>query len=277
MSFTSVLQSQRRTFSGSKTRTAGATQLFSAAASTNLPEGLVKTVARPGNGNPLRLGDIATVKYSCYLPNDASTPPFARSSKQKVVVGDGTMIDGWDRALRTMQIGERSIVRITDPNLAYGSTGVPPVVPPNAIVELDLEVLDAQAATANIDFDSLATADNTPRTASEIQAAFEARQAARSKEPEKEGLEGLLEKAKSFYFYGLFEGETGQRAPWFLRPSITFPIAFVIVGAAFYVALVNGAISERGVPVTDELDEIILSSTATSNLVVATLTSLLPI
>ena len=79
--------------------------------------------------------------------------------------------------------------------------------------------------------------------------------------PEKEGLEGFIEKAKNFYFFGLFEGETGQQAPWFLRPSITFPLAFLIVGAAFYVSYVSGAITERGASVTDELDEIILSST----------------
>lgn len=84
--------------------------------------------------------------------------------------------------------------------------------------------------------------------------------------PESEGLEAFIEKAKNFYFFGFFEGETGQKAPWFLRPSITFPIAFAIVGAAFYISFISGAISERGAAVTDELDEIILSmSTAGSS------------
>ena len=83
-------------------------------------------------------------------------------------------------------------------------------------------------------------------------------------EPEKEGLEGFIEKAKNFYFFGLFEGETGQKAPWFLRPSITFPIAFLVVGAAFYVSYLSGAITERGAQVTDELDEIILNSVTSS-------------
>lgn len=68
------------------------------------------------------------------------------------------------------------------------------------------------------------------------------------------------DKIKGFYFFGLFEGETGERAPWFLRPSITFPLAFAVVGAAFYVSYVGGAISERGATIKDELDEIILSS-----------------
>jgi hypothetical protein len=77
-----------------------------------------------------------------------------------------------------------------------------------------------------------------------------------------EGVEAWIAKAKSFYFFGLFEGETGQQAPWFLRPSITFPLAFLIVGATFYVSYSVGGITERGAQITDELDEIILSSTA---------------
>ena len=76
---------------------------------------------------------------------------------------------------------------------------------------------------------------------------------------EKQGLEGMIEKAKEFYFFGFFEGETGEKTPWILRPSITFPIAFAVVGAGFYVTFALGGISERGAQVTDELDDIILS------------------
>ena len=72
------------------------------------------------------------------------------------------MIQGWDKAIRTMRVGERAIVRICDPSLGYGAVGVPPLVPPNAEIEVDLEILDAQAPMANIDFDNLALADSTP-------------------------------------------------------------------------------------------------------------------
>lgn len=81
-------------------------------------------------------------------------------------------------------------------------------------------------------------------------------------EPKKEGLEGIIETVKGWYFFGFFEGETGEEAPWYLKPSITFPIAFAVVGAAFYISFVGGAITERGVQTTDELDEIILSMQA---------------
>jgi hypothetical protein len=117
------------------------------------------------------------------------------------------------------------------------------------------------------------------RTAATIQAAYEERQAIKALEgPPKEGLEGWIEKAKGYYFFGLFEGETGQQAPWFLRPSITFPIAFLIVGAAFAVSYATGAISERGAAVTDELDEFILSSVMTNpSTVLAMMMATLPL
>jgi FKBP-type peptidyl-prolyl cis-trans isomerase len=217
----------------------------------------------------VRLGDIATVKYACYVSGNPN--PFSRSTSkaQKMMIGDGAMIPGFEQAIRSMRVGERCMVQITDAALGYGSTGVPPVVPANALLDLDLEILDAQPATANIDFDRLAEADNTPRTATDIAAAFAIRnqQKALNPEPELEGLDWFIAKAKTFYFYGLFEGETGERPPWFLRPSITFPLAFLVVGAAFYVSYVGGAISERGAQSTDELDEIILSSTAMYNII----------
>ena len=235
--------------------------------SMSLPDGLLKTIVKEGDGPIVRLGDIATVQYACYVKGQPI--PFARSTikAQKMIIGDTNMITSFDKVIRSMRIGERCSVQVTDPTLGYGPNGVPPIVPSNAHLQLDIEVLDTQPATANIDFDRLAEADNTPRTASDIAAAFAYRnqQKALNQGPELEGIEWAIAKVKSFYFFGLFEGETGERAPWFLRPSITFPIAFVIVGAAFYVSYVGGAISERGAQSTDELDEIILSSNMIMN------------
>ena len=72
------------------------------------------------------------------------------------------MVKGWEQALRTMTVGERAIVRVIDPSLGYGLAGVPPLIPPNAMLEFDIEILDTQLPTENIDFDSIATADSTP-------------------------------------------------------------------------------------------------------------------
>ena len=124
------------------------TVLHSAVASTNLADGLVKTVTQQGYGAPLKYGEVATVKYSCYVPTtDGSTPqPFTQSPRQKVVVGDGVMIQGWDEALPTMNVGERAIIRVEDSEkFGYGTAGVPPLIPPNAVIEIDIEVFESEA------------------------------------------------------------------------------------------------------------------------------------
>lgn len=72
------------------------------------------------------------------------------------------MIAGWDKALRTMSVGERSIIKVTNPELGYGSEGVPDLIPSGAELEFDIEILESQPPMQNIDFDSIATADNTP-------------------------------------------------------------------------------------------------------------------
>lgn len=236
-----------------------------AAVAETLPAGIVKTVTRPGDGPVLYVGDVATIRYSCHVVEDdgaVAALPFARSSSQTFVVGDGLMIDGWELALQSMRGGERSVVRLTDPKFAYGTEGFPPVVPESAVVELQLEVLDVEQG---VDLGTIASADPLkPRTPASIAAAYSTRreQIAIEDADKKEGIEGMIEKFKTYYFFGFFEGETGQQAPWYLRPSITFPIAFAIVGAAFWVSYAGGAISSRGGQIKDELDEIIVSMNA---------------
>lgn len=174
------------------------------------------------------------------------------------------------KALRTMKEGERASIHISDPQLGYGAAGVPPFVPSNAEIEIDLEVIGLEEnvglAASGSDISGLdGIMDGPairPRTPGAIAAAYEQRmrEKAINAPEEKEGIEGFVVWIKNSYFFGLFEGETGQEAPWYLKPNITFPIAFLVVGAAFWASLAGGAISERGMPSKDELDEIIISS-----------------
>ncbi len=243
------------------------TRLFSSAAERVFPEGISKTVTVEGIGRSVRPGDNVVVKYVCNaVGSDAA---FSRSDRQRFVAGDGIMIPGFDMALRSMKEGERASVRISDPKYGYGEAGVPPFVPANAQLELDLEVLNIEeniglVADPSPDMGAMGMDGpiSRPRTPGAIAAAYEQKmkQKALNQPEEKEGIEWVVDKIKTSYFFGLFEGETGQEAPWYLKPSITFPIAFLIVGAAFWASLAGGAISERGMPTTDELDEIIISS-----------------
>eukprot|EP00816_Leptocylindrus_hargravesii_P003629 CAMPEP_0196814424 /NCGR_PEP_ID=MMETSP1362-20130617/43117_1 /TAXON_ID=163516 /ORGANISM="Leptocylindrus danicus, Strain CCMP1856" /LENGTH=272 /DNA_ID=CAMNT_0042191029 /DNA_START=35 /DNA_END=853 /DNA_ORIENTATION=- len=236
---------------------------LSMSAST-LPAGITKkTLVQPSNpSNRIEVGDVATVKYTCSTTGN-SPVIFASGTSDKMVAGEGLMVDGWELALLTMSKGERSVYQIAPDGAAkygYGTAGVPPIIGSNAPLEFDITILDVEQG---VDLGTIASADPLkPRDPKSIAAAYSTRRelAALEEANQKEGIEGLIEKFKGYYFFGFFEGETGQAAPWYLKPAITFPLAFAIVGATFYVSLKGGAIYERGAQITDELDDIVLTN-----------------
>jgi len=197
--------------------------------------GIVKSVVREGKGEPLSNGAVVIVKYK----GEADDVLFGAADNMIVTVGEGSMIPGWDAALRTMKLGERAEFTVS-PKYGYGAAGIPPVIAPSATLDFQVEILDYKGNMLT-DATLADSSPLTPRTPTAIKAEFERRQMAKA--PEKTGLEGFIEWARSIYVFGFFEGSTGEALPWYLRPLITFPAMFALVGATFYVVLSTGSVT----------------------------------
>jgi FKBP-type peptidyl-prolyl cis-trans isomerase len=59
----------------------------------------------------------------------------------KIRLGRGDLIDGWEEALQKMHKGEKWLL-IVPPEMAYGARGKPPVIPRQATLVFELELVD---------------------------------------------------------------------------------------------------------------------------------------
>lgn len=110
--------------------------------------GLRYIIQQQGSGPKPRVGQKAIVHYTGRLYNGEGKDlgPIFDSSKQRnqpfaFTVGIGQVIKGWDEAVLDMNVGEKRDV-ILAPDLAYGARGAGNVIPPNATLHFEIELLD---------------------------------------------------------------------------------------------------------------------------------------
>lgn len=109
---------------------------------TTTPSGLQYIDVKKGEGREAHAGETATVHYTGWLTNgtkfDSSKDhgePFAFR------LGAGQVIKGWDEGVEGMHIG--GIRKLTiPPQLGYGARGAGGVIPPNATLVFEVELLD---------------------------------------------------------------------------------------------------------------------------------------
>ena len=63
-----------------------------------------------------------------------------RGKPFQFTIGQGQVIRGWDEGFASMKVGEKAILQCT-PDYAYGATGSPPKIPPNATLNFEVELL----------------------------------------------------------------------------------------------------------------------------------------
>ncbi|MXV37743.1 peptidylprolyl isomerase [Flavobacteriaceae bacterium Ap0902] len=103
--------------------------------------GLRYVVLEQGDGAKPTKGDVINIHYTLRLANgkvlDSS---YDRNQALNVKVGQTQLIQGWMEALTMFERGSK-VFLIVPPTLGYGSQGAGGVVPPNATIYFDMEVL----------------------------------------------------------------------------------------------------------------------------------------
>jgi peptidylprolyl isomerase len=108
---------------------------------TKTPSGLYYKVTKAGSGSKPTKGQTILANYEGRLTDgtvfDSS---YARKQPFQFQVGVGNVIPGWDEALMDMKTGEKRTI-VLPPNLGYGAQGAGGVIPPNAWLVFDVELV----------------------------------------------------------------------------------------------------------------------------------------
>ena len=111
------------------------------------PSGLQMEDLVPGTGTPATLGKDVLVHYTGWLSGSDGQPgaKFDSSLDRRdpfgFGLGQGNVIAGWDEGVVGMRIGGKRRL-VIPPALGYGEFGAGGVIPPNATLIFDIELLD---------------------------------------------------------------------------------------------------------------------------------------
>ena len=140
-----------RVFEGSRAKREAAERAAAEAKMEKLAAGFEKTESglryqfiQRGNGKKAEKGRTVSVHYSGQLEDgkvfDSS---YARKKPIEFPLGMGHVIEGWDEGIELLQVGDKARFVIPS-HLGYGSRGAGGVIPPNATLVFDVELMDVK-------------------------------------------------------------------------------------------------------------------------------------
>lgn len=103
--------------------------------------GLRYKIINEGSGAQAKKGQTVSVHYKGMLPNgkvfDSS---YDRKQPIDFALGMGQVIAGWDEGIQILKVGDKARL-VIPPHIAYGSAGAGGVIPPNATLVFDVELV----------------------------------------------------------------------------------------------------------------------------------------
>ncbi|WP_028282856.1 peptidylprolyl isomerase [Olleya marilimosa] len=140
-----------RTFEGAREKRIAAEREAKRAELDKLAAGFEETksglryqIIQKGNGKKAEKGNQVSVHYKGQLADgtvfDSS---YKRNQPLDFQVGVGQVISGWDEGIQLLQVGDKARFVIPS-DLGYGSRGAGGVIPPDAVLVFDVELVDVK-------------------------------------------------------------------------------------------------------------------------------------
>ena len=112
------------------------------------PSGLQITDSKVGTGATPKTGQTCVMHYTGWLYENGQKGKKFDSSVDRgepfeFPIGTGRVIKGWDEGVATMKVGGKRTL-IIPPSLGYGARGAGGVIPPNASLMFEVELLDVK-------------------------------------------------------------------------------------------------------------------------------------
>jgi peptidyl-prolyl cis-trans isomerase A (cyclophilin A) len=109
---------------------------------TETSSGLLYFILNEGSGDKPKQGSNVSVHYSGYLLDGTKfDSSHDRGQPISFPIGSGRVIKGWDEGIALLNVGAKAKF-IIPPHLAYGERGAGGVIPPNATLIFEVELVD---------------------------------------------------------------------------------------------------------------------------------------
>ena len=108
-----------------------------------MPSGLQYWDIKAGTGPEAKKGDHVKVHYTGWLTSGKKFDSSVGGKPFEFRIGNGDVIKGWEEGVVGMKVGGKRQLRIP-PDLAYGSSGYPGAIPPNATLTFDIQLVAVQ-------------------------------------------------------------------------------------------------------------------------------------